>query len=73
MKRPLCYLAMIITAIVYIYLYFFSSEILNGNTDKQNGEYTEIVGQVSDKGWRLDYLGNPIPVVYIIPNDIRNN
>jgi competence protein ComEC len=73
MKRPLCYLAIIITAIVYIYLYFFSSEILNGNTDKQDGDFTEIVGQVSDKGWRLDYFGEPSPVVYIIPNDIRNN
>ncbi len=73
MKRPLCLLALIITAIVYLYLFFFFSGISDNDYHIKDGNYTEIVGVVSDKGYRLDYFGNPSPVVYVIPSDNRSN
>ena len=73
MKRPLCYLAIIITVIVYLYLEICSSNILSFSFDKKDGEYTEIVGKVSDKEYRLDYFGSKSLVLYVIPNDIKSN
>ena len=68
MKRPLCFLSLLITAIVYLYLEFFLSDHLYDHS-KEDGNKTQIVGMVDRKEYRVDYLGELSPVLYIIPQE----
>lgn len=68
MKRPLCFLSLIITAIVYLYLEFFLSDHLFDHS-KEDGNKIQIVGMVDRKEYRVDYLGELSPVLYIIPQE----
>ena len=68
MKRPLCFLSLVITAIVYLYLEFFLSDHLYDHS-KEDGNKTQIVGMVDRKEYRVDYLGELSPVLYIIPQE----
>lgn len=68
MKRPLCFLSLVITAIVYLYLEFFLSDHLFDHS-KEDGNKTQIVGMVDRKEYRVDYLGELSPVLYIIPQE----
>jgi competence protein ComEC len=56
MKRPLCFLSLVITAIVYLYLEFFLSDHLFDHS-KEDGNKIQIVGMVDRKEYRVDYLG----------------
>ena len=72
MKRPLCLIALIITALVYLYLELFISEYLVENSDIGDGSSLQIVGIVDRKEYRVDYLGEISLVIYIIPIGINN-
>ncbi|WP_029230863.1 DNA internalization-related competence protein ComEC/Rec2 [Butyrivibrio sp. VCB2006] len=76
MKRPLCLAALIITAIVYLYLELFVSEHLTDYSDTEDGKNIQVVGFVDKKEYRVDYNGETSPVIYIIPigkRDLGNN
>ncbi len=76
MKRPLCLAALIITALVYLYLELSGSENLVDVSNTGDGCSLQIVGIVDRKEFRVDYLGEVSPVIYIIPigiNDLGNN
>lgn len=66
MKRPLCLLSVIITAIVYLYLEFFLSDHIIDYSN-EDGSQIQIVGIVDRKEIKVDYLGELSPVIYIIP------
>lgn len=66
MKRPLFIISLIITAIVYLYLEFFLSDYII-DYSKEDGSAEQIVGIVDRKEYRVDYLGELSPVIYIIP------
>jgi competence protein ComEC len=68
MKRPLCVLALIVTAVVYLYLEFFSS--VNAGDDTAlgfSGRYVEVVGRVQNKEFKKSFDGGYLPVIYIVP------
>ena len=67
MKRPLCLLALMITALIYLYLELFVSDDLYDHSDTGDGEFLQIEGFVDSKEYRVDYLGEISPVIYIIP------
>lgn len=66
MKRPLFFASVIITAMVYLYLEFFLSDYLSDYSEK-DGSQIQIVGMVDRKEFRVDYLGELSPVIYLIP------
>lgn len=72
MKRPLCLIALIITALIYLYLELFVSDDLYDHSDAGDGNFLQIEGYVDRKEYRVDYLGEVSPVIYIIPCN-RNN
>lgn len=72
MKRPLCLIALIITALIYLYLELFVSDDLYDHSDAGDGNFLQIEGYVDRKEYRVDYLGEVSPVIYIIPCK-RNN
>ncbi|SFB72094.1 DNA internalization-related competence protein ComEC/Rec2 [Butyrivibrio sp. YAB3001] len=68
MKRPLCFISVVITVIVYLYLELFSSKYLIDYSEI-DGELARIVGTVDKKEYKVDYLGEIAPVIYIIPSN----
>ncbi len=67
MKRPLCLLAILLTAAVYIYLELFLSDITGQVPDELDGTYQEVVGKVEAMEVRKNFSGQYLPVIYIIP------
>ena len=72
MKRPLCLAALIITSLVYLYLELFVSDYLLVNSNTEEDSSIQVVGIVEQKEFRVDYLGEISPVIYIIPIGIKN-
>ena len=75
MKRPLCLIALIITALIYLYLELFVSDDLNDHSDAGDSDFFQIEGYVDRKEYRVDYFGEVSPVIYIIPcnNNLGKN
>ncbi|MBQ3795786.1 MAG: DNA internalization-related competence protein ComEC/Rec2 [Butyrivibrio sp.] len=69
MKRPLFVFSIVITAIVYIYLELFLSDYLMDYPDSFDGSFISVTGQVTKKEFKVDFLGEITPVVYITPVD----
>ena len=67
MKRPLCLLAILLTAVVYLYLEFFSSVSAAGTPPETLLQHTSVVGRVSGKEFRKSFTGEYLPVIYIVP------
>ena len=68
MKRPLCIVSLIITAIVFLYLELFLSKSLDCFPESLDGKREELVGIVADKGAYIDYQGEQVLVVSLIPS-----
>lgn len=69
MKRPLCFISLIITAIVFIYLEFSVSELTGYSPGAEDGSFVKMVGIVAEKEVRLSASGEEALVIYLIPND----
>lgn len=69
MKRPLCFISLIITAIVFIYLEFSISKLTNYSPAQEDGTYLEEAGIVAEKEVRLNSAGEEVLVIYLIPGD----
>ena len=69
MKRPLCFISLIITAIVFIYLEFSVSTLTNYSPVAEDGSFIEMTGIVSEKEVRLGLTGEEVLVIYLIPSD----
>ncbi len=67
MKRPLFIFSIVITAIVYLYLELFLSDFLMDFPDSFDGSFLSVTGIVTKKEFKVDYLGEITPVVYITP------
>ena len=70
MKRPLCPVALVITAIVFIYLRFFSINYLYEIPDDQEKETGFVTGVVARKEARLSPSGDDLNVIYVVPQNI---
>lgn len=71
MKRPLCLLAVIVTAVVYLCLELFLYNSLSDHPVPPEDSSIEIVGLVSGKELKKNYTGQYLPVIYIVPRDER--
>ena len=69
MKRPLCLLAILLTAAVYIYLEFNLSDITGKVPMELDGSYMTVYGKVQGKEFRKSFTGEILPVIYLLPND----
>ena len=67
MKRPLFVLAIVITAVVYLYLELFLSDHLMDYSDSLDGNTIEVIGIVTEKQFKVNSYGGITPVVYITP------
>ncbi|MCR5403454.1 MAG: ComEC/Rec2 family competence protein [Butyrivibrio sp.] len=67
MKRPLCHLAILLTAVVYLYLEFFSSGFFYDVPADKNGAYVTLTGKVWSKTFKPGFDGKLFPVIDIIP------
>ncbi len=72
MKRPLCIVSLIITAIVFIYLEIYLSELICPLPEVTDAASTEIVGVVAEKEIKKGYSGDEQVVIYLIPNTKLN-
>ena len=72
MKRPLCLLAILLSVAVCIYLELFSSDITGNMNEVPDGVYQSAVGRVQSKEVRKNYLGELLPVIYIVPTEQIN-
>ncbi|MBO4913435.1 MAG: DNA internalization-related competence protein ComEC/Rec2 [Butyrivibrio sp.] len=70
MKRPLCPVALVITAIVFIYLRFFLTNYLYEIPDDQEKETGFVTGVVARKEARLSPSGENFNVIYVVPQNI---
>ena len=68
MKRPLCLLAVLLTAAVFIYLEIFSSDITGKAPEKPDQATVTVTGMVQGKEFRRSFDGEILPVIYLIPN-----
>ncbi len=68
MKRPLCLLAILILAAVFIYLDLFLSDVTGKAPDAVEGRTVSLVGKVEQIEARKSFDGRCLPVIYIIPN-----
>ena len=69
MKRPLCLITIVIAAAVFLYLELFSDNLLSDTSGEIDGGYISICGTVSFREYRKDYIGNVLPVLYLIPDN----
>ena len=70
MKRPLCALALILTAAVWLYLELFYSDIMAESACMETeGSYVTVLGQVSGKELSKNYTGDRQVIVYVVPVD----
>ncbi len=67
MKRPLCLLAILLTAVVYLYLEFFSSVSAGKAPPETLSQHISVVGRVSGKEFRKSFSGEFLPVICIVP------
>ncbi len=67
MKRPLCLLAILLTAAVVIYLELFLSDFTGQIPGNLDGNYLTVVGRVEQKEVRKSFSGEYLPVIYIVP------
>ena len=67
MKRPLCLLAILLSAAVCIYLELFLSDIIGNMDDAPDGTYQTVIGRVQSREVRRNYQGELLPVIYIVP------
>ena len=72
MKRPLCLLAILLSAAVCIYLEVFLSDIIGNMNAAPDGSYQTVIGRVQSKEVRRSYQGEFIPVIYIVPTEQTN-
>ncbi|WP_081816818.1 DNA internalization-related competence protein ComEC/Rec2 [Butyrivibrio sp. AE2005] len=70
MKRPLCPVALVITAIVFIYLRISFTNYLYELPDRQDGETGLVTGVVARKEARPDQSGESLYVIYVVPQNI---
>ncbi|MBO4457266.1 MAG: DNA internalization-related competence protein ComEC/Rec2 [Butyrivibrio sp.] len=70
MKRPLCPIALVITAIVFLYLEFFLRDLYYDIPDELNGETGYLTGIVAKKEERPGSSGNILNTIYVVPQDI---
>ncbi len=73
MKRPLCLLAILVTAIVYLCLELFLYDTMTEKPVLPSGSHAELVGYVQGKELKKSYTGEYLPVIYIIPMDGKSN
>ena len=69
MKRPLCLITIVIAAAVFLYLELFSDNLLSDTSGEIDGGHISICGTVSFREYRKDYIGNVLPVLYLIPDN----
>ncbi len=67
MKRPLCLLAILLSAAVCIYLELFLSDIIGNMDDVPDGTHQTVIGRVQSREVRRNYQGDLLPVIYIVP------
>ncbi len=67
MKRPLCLLAILVTAVVWLYLEIIPINYVSNGMAKMQGDHVSVTGRVSAKEVKKDYLGETIPVIYLTP------
>ena len=72
MKRPLCLLAILLSAAVCIYLEVFLSDITGNMSVAPDGSYQTVIGRVQSKEVRRSYQGEFLPVIYIVPTEQIN-
>ena len=72
MKRPLCLLAILLSAAVCLYLELFLSDIIGDDVSDIDGSFVTVVGRVSAKEVRRDFQGQILPVIYIVPTKQEN-
>ncbi|WP_081641075.1 DNA internalization-related competence protein ComEC/Rec2 [Butyrivibrio sp. XPD2006] len=72
MKRPLCLLAILLSAAVCIYLELFLSDIIGSGPSLDDGSFVTVVGRVSSKEFRRDFQGRILPVIYVVPTKQEN-
>ncbi len=69
MKRPLCLLAILVTAAVYIYIELFASAQTGVLSPDSSGNYITIIGRVQGKEYKRNYDGAYAPVIYVAAAD----
>ena len=67
MKRPLCAIALLMAAIVYIYLELFYSKIIVYEPEEKLGEATTVLGVVVQKEQKQNSLGEIYLSLYLAP------
>lgn len=68
MKRPLCVLALVLTAAVLLYLWFFYDDIEKRYLcPEPDGSTTEITGRVMSRELTKSYTGEMRSVIYLAP------
>ena len=72
MKRPLAFVALLLTAAVFIYLELFLSDITGKLPMEDDGREVVLTGQVQGKEFRKNFSGEILPVIYLLPNDQNN-
>lgn len=70
MKRPLCLLAILLTAAVFVFLEI-KNPLDSSLYEYSDGEEVTIVGTVEDKEFKKSYDGGLVPVIYIAPTDAK--
>ena len=73
MKRPLCLLAILVTAIVYLCLELFLYDTMVDRPVFQSDSSIELLGYVQTKELKKSYTGEYLPVIYIVPKDGKTN
>ncbi|MCR5747533.1 MAG: ComEC/Rec2 family competence protein, partial [Lachnospiraceae bacterium] len=68
MKRPLCLLAILVTAAVFLYLELSETDITGVNVHS-DGDVISIVGYVQNKEYKKSFASDKTPVLYILPTD----
>ncbi|SEF97358.1 competence protein ComEC [Butyrivibrio sp. Su6] len=67
MKRPLCAVALLMAAIVYIYLEFSISRLTVYEPEESFTETTKVVGVVIQKEQKKNSLGDIYTALYLVP------
>ena len=70
MKRPLCPVALVITAIVFIYLRISFTDYLYQLPDGIDGKTGFITGVVTRKEARPGPSGDSLNIIYVVPQNI---
>ena len=60
-------MAILLSAVVCIYLEMFLSDIIGTTSLPPDGSYQTVTGRVHSKEVRRDYQNNILPVIYIVP------